>query len=74
MSNEENTKIESQGFFVKVRNAFYAGPFTTLNQARDEARRIGPELLIYHGILKVISDDLIDDSKLFLVPKPIEQK
>ena len=57
------------GFFVKVREGFYSGPFETLNLARGEARRIGPDLEIYHGILKRISEDIIDDNELFLIPK-----
>jgi hypothetical protein len=60
---------EQQGFFVKIRDNFYRGPFDDLNSAREEARAIGPDLLIYHGVLKRISEDLIDDSLLFLVPK-----
>jgi hypothetical protein len=59
----------TQGFFVKIQDTFYKGPFDTLNVARYEARAIGPDLLIYHGILKRISEDIIDDSQLFLVPK-----
>lgn len=60
---------DQQGFFVKIRDNLYRGPFEDLNSARIEAREIGPDLLIYHGILKRISEDLIDDSQLFLVPK-----
>lgn len=60
---------EQNGFFVKIREGFYSGPFITLNNARDEARRIGPNLLIYHGVLKIISEDIFDDKELFLVPK-----
>lgn len=60
---------DQQGFFVKIRDNLYRGPFEDLNSARTEAREIGPDLLIYHGILKRISEDLIDDSQLFLVPK-----
>jgi hypothetical protein len=59
----------SQGFFVKVRDNLYCGPFDNLNTARDEARVLGPDLLIYHGILERISEEIIDDSQLFLVPK-----
>lgn len=61
--------IEQQGFFVKIRDNLFRGPFDSLSIARDEARAIGPNLLIYHGILKYISEGLIDDSQLFLVPK-----
>jgi hypothetical protein len=65
---------EQQGFFVKIRDNFYRGPFEDLNSARSEARSIGPDLSIYHGILKRISEDLIDDSELFLVPKLEKEK
>lgn len=58
-----------QGFFVKVQGTLYRGPFDSLSTARDEARALGSDLLIYHGILKRISEDIIDDSQLFLVPK-----
>jgi len=58
-----------QGFFVKVGDCSYRGPFDNLSTARDEARAIGPDLLIYHVILKRISENIIDDSQLFLVPK-----
>lgn len=61
--------MEEQGFFVKIEDKKYQGPFTSLNQARAEARVIGPDLLIYHGILKKTDDETIDDSQLFLVPK-----
>jgi hypothetical protein len=60
---------EQQGFFVKIRDNFYRGPFDNLNSAREEARAIGPDLVIYHGVFKRISEELIDDSSLFLVPK-----
>ena len=60
---------EQQGFFVKVREDCFQGPFVTLNEARSEARSLGPNMEIYHGILKHINDQLIDTSKLFLVPK-----
>jgi len=60
---------EQQGFFVEVRDNFYRGPFEDLNSARSEARDIGPDLQIFHGVLKQISEGLIDDSELFLVPK-----
>ena len=66
MGKEEK---QESGFFVKVRDDFYTGPFDTLNKARGEARRIGPDLKIYHGILKTIEDGLIDDRELYLVPK-----
>ena len=58
-----------QGFFVKVGDCSYRGPFDSLNEARDEARAIAPDLIIYHGILKRISEDIIDDSELYIIPK-----
>lgn len=58
-----------QGFFVKVRDDFYIGPYDDLKTARNEARVKGPRLEIYHGVLKRINDQIIDDSQLFLVPK-----
>lgn len=60
---------EEQGFFVKTKPDFYSGPFHNLNAARTEARAIGPNLEIYHGVLKRVSENIIDDSQLFLVPK-----
>lgn len=62
--------LDKQGFFVRVSDSDYRGPFDSLNEARDEARAIAPDLIIYHGILKRISEDIIDDSELFIVPKP----
>lgn len=58
-----------QGFYVKMGDDLYLGPYENLNAARSEARKKGPDLLIYHGILKKISGGIIDDSQLFLVPK-----
>jgi hypothetical protein len=57
------------GFFVKTGDASYSGPFAFLNEARSEARAIGSNLEIYHGVLKYLSDSLIDDKELYLVPK-----
>ena len=58
------------GFFVKISDTKYLGPYETLNRARQEARRnIEPNLKIYHGILKRNSENIIDDSELFLVPR-----
>jgi len=39
-----------QGFFV-VNDNKYVGPFERLNQARDEARKIGSDIPIFHGVL-----------------------
>lgn len=61
--------VEQQGFFVKIRDDLYLGPFDELSKARDEARAKGPDLLIFHGILKKYTDGLIDDKQLYLVPK-----
>jgi hypothetical protein len=61
--------IEQQGFFVKVGDCRYSGPHARLKEARNEARQLGPELEIYHGILKHISGSIVDESQLFLVPK-----
>jgi len=61
--------MEEEGFYVKVRDNFYLGPFDTLKKARDEARLKDSNLLIYHGTLKKISKDVVNDSMLFLVPK-----
>jgi hypothetical protein len=60
---------EQQGFFVKLRDDCFRGPFDSLNEARSEARSLGSNMEIYHGILKHINDQLIDTRKLFLVPK-----
>lgn len=65
---------EEQGFFVKIRPDFYSGPFISLNVARAEARTVGSNLEIYHGVLKKISDGVINDSQLFLVPKVPKKK
>lgn len=58
-----------QGFFVKVGDGIYKGPFEKLNAAREEARSLGPNLLIYHGVLKKIDEEIFDDRELFIVPK-----
>ena len=58
-----------QGFYVKLGNKQYKGPFDSLSKARDEARTIGPDLLIFHGLLEEISEGTADDSQLYLVPK-----
>jgi len=60
--------MTDSGFFVKV-GAEYKGPFGRLNEARDEARRIGPDLDIYHGFLKYKKDKTLDTSCLSLIPK-----
>jgi hypothetical protein len=60
------------GFFVKIREDCYRGPFVRLNEARDEARRIGPDLEIYHGVIKYVNDQIVDTEELSLVPKVIK--
>ena len=72
MSNQ--FPYEQQGFFVKTREDCFQGPFDFLNQARSEARSLGPNMEIYHGVLKRISENIIDSSKLFLVPKLNKKK
>ena len=69
MSDTSEANKEQYGFFVKIRDDCYRGPFELLSGARSEARSIGPDLEIYHGILKRLSENILDTSKLFLVPK-----
>jgi hypothetical protein len=61
----------TQGFFVELEaGKSYNGPHDTLNKAREEARRVGPDLKIFHGVLKFKEDKIgIDTSELFLIPK-----
>lgn len=63
------SKITEHGFFVKIREAFYIGPYDTLKIARNNARDHGSKLEIYHGFLRRISDTIIDDKHLYLIPK-----
>lgn len=63
------SEYTARGFFVKAHEGLYRGPFEKLNDARDEARSLGPDLLIYHGVLKKIDEEIYDDRELFLVPK-----
>lgn len=59
-----------QGFFVEVKkDKHYEGPYVALNQARDEARKIGPNLKIFHGVLEKNEDGSYDTSNIFIVPK-----
>lgn len=59
-----------QGFYVEVKKEEkYEGPFVSLNQARDEARKIGPNLKIKHGVLSKNEDGTYNTTDLFLVPK-----
>jgi hypothetical protein len=69
---------EKQGFFVKMddkntKNSF-KGPFALLSEARSEARVIGPNLEIYHGVLSYTETDQVDATKLFLVKKLAKEK
>lgn len=57
------------GFYVKVTENDYLGPFLRLNEARDAARQKGPNLEIYHGELKYKPDGILDTSDLDLIPK-----
>lgn len=59
-----------QGFFVEVeKGKNYEGPYAALNEARNTARKIGPDILIYHGRLTKNEDDSYDTSEIFLIPK-----
>ncbi|MBD3261693.1 MAG: hypothetical protein GF334_08460 [Candidatus Altiarchaeales archaeon] len=61
---------EQQGFFVQYDSCFYSVPFEKLSEARADARQKSPKKLkIFHGVLKHINDELIDDSGLSLVPR-----
>lgn len=51
-----------QGFFVLYEDK-YTGPFERLAEARDEARKIGSNIPIFHGVL---DDDKFEGR---LVPK-----
>lgn len=59
----EDKEMKKQGFFVKINND-YAGPYDSLNEAREEAKKAGPNTPIYHGVLKGE-----DDSELHIIPK-----
>jgi hypothetical protein len=69
---------EKQGFFVKMDDKntkdSFKGPFTLLSEARSEARAIGPNLEIYHGVLKYVDTNTVDATKLFLVKKLAKEK
>ena len=60
-----------QGFYVEIeKDKKYEGPFDALNVARAEARNIGHNLKIFHGILKESdTGDGYDSSELFIVPR-----
>ena len=63
--------MEQQGFFVKTEDTSYQGPYLSLNEARDKARSIGPDLEIYHGFLKKNTDGSWNNKNIYLVPKPL---
>ena len=56
------------GFWVIVDNEYF-GPFARLNEAREEARKNGKDIPIFHGEIKKKDDGTIDSSLLFLIPK-----
>ena len=62
---------EQQGFFVKYDECFYSAPFERLAEARADARQKSPKgkLQIYHGVLKKVNDQIVDDTELSLVPR-----
>jgi hypothetical protein len=57
-----------EGFFAKVDENNYRGPFLKLSEARDEARIISPDTQIYHGFIKY-KDGKIIDKNLSLIQK-----
>lgn len=58
-----------QGFFVKYKDGTYSKPYDSLNDARADARAIGPDLEILHGVLKYNDDGTLNSSDIHLVPK-----
>lgn len=60
---------KERGFFVKYDDGKYSKPYNSLNEARADARLIGPSLKIFHGLLIIEDDGKVDASELFLVPK-----
>lgn len=63
-------EIIGQGFFVEVKeNEDYQGPYCALSEARSEAREVGPELKIFHGVLRKNEDKTLNTEELYLVPK-----
>jgi hypothetical protein len=56
------------GFFVKIAETEYLGPFNRLKEARDTARSISLNQEIYHGVLTV-TDSGFDTNDLHLIPK-----
>jgi hypothetical protein len=64
----EKMKTE-RGFFVQYKDGTYSSPHDSLNDARADARVVGPDLAILHGILKYTDSGTVDPSELYLVPK-----
>ena len=62
-----NYPVEQQGFFVKVKQDVFKGPFISLNEARLESIIDSKNLEIYHGILILIDKNTVDSSKLFFI-------
>jgi len=63
-------EIVGQGFFVEAKeNEDYQGPFSALSEARSEARKVGPDLKIFHGVLRKNEDKTFNIEELYLVPK-----
>ena len=60
--------MSDTGFYVKISEADYLGPFSRLSEARDEARSRGSDLEIYHGNMAYIGV-VLDDRKLSLIHK-----
>jgi hypothetical protein len=58
--------MNKQGFFAII-NDEYVGPFERLNQARDEARKFGSDIQIFHGVL--LEDEKFDGK---IIPKIID--
>jgi hypothetical protein len=66
---------ELHGFFVGIPNGCtFKGPYELLSNARYEVNLLNSKHQIFHGILKYISEGVIDDSKLFLVPDTRKQE
>jgi hypothetical protein len=65
---------KEQGFFVKYNDSTYSMPYDTLNSARADARVVGPNLPIYHGVMVINDDGTIDNKDLYIVPKVPKRK
>ena len=59
------------GFWVLNKTNIFLGPFERLNEARDEARKLGPDIPIYHGSWKIKDNQSgYDLSNMALIQKP----